>query len=177
MKHAFAFILMAAFVFVPVYAQAAAPTIAIVDVEKILSEANAAKSLQKQIQAKKDAFQKEFADKEKSLKDTETKLMADKDKVSAEQFGKERKAYEEKILETRKLFQKRRNSLDQGLAKAMQELRKNIVASTAEVAEEKGYDIVVPRESVLIAEKSLDITAEVLKKLDAKLADVKLQVE
>lgn len=165
-------------VFTSVSARAAdAPTIAVVDVEKILSTAKAAQGLQAQIKAKKESFQKEFSDKEKQLKTTETELVAAKDKVSAEEFNKKRKAYEEKILETRKLFQKRRNSLDEGLAKAMQELRKNIIESTAQVADGKDYDIVLNRESVLIADKALDITEDVLKNLDAKITTIKLNVE
>ncbi len=156
---------------------AASPTIAMVDVDRILAESKAAKSLQAQIQAKKDTFQKEFAAKEKELKTTETGLLAEQGKIPAEDFNKKRKAYEEKIIETQKLFKKRRNSLDEGLNKAMQELRKNIVEASAGIADEKGYDIVLTRESVLLAEKSLDITDDVLKALDAKLADIKLQVE
>lgn len=162
---------------VPSSARATPPTIALVDVEKILSEAKAAQSLQKQIQAKKDAFQKEFAEKEKQLKTTEDSLLGQKEKLSAEEFGKKRKEYEEKVIDARKLFQKRRSSLDDGLAKAMNELRKNIVDSATKVAEKKGYDIVLTRDSVLIAEKSLDITPDVLSTLNAQLSDIKLQVE
>ncbi len=155
----------------------AAPTIAIVDVEKILAEAKAAKSLQAQLKAKKESFQKEFSAKEKELKAAETALLGQKEKVSAEEFNKQRKAYEEKVIETRKLFQKTRNSLEEGVAKAMSQMRKSIMESAAAVADEKGYDIVLTRESVLIAEKSLDITSDVLAKLDASLSDVKLQVQ
>lgn len=176
-KHVLMLALFAAFTFMPYGAHAASPSIAVVDVEKILSDAKAAQSLQKQIQAKKEAFQKEFADKEKQLKADETALLAQKEKLSAEEFGKKRKAYEQKIIETRKLFQKRRSSLEAGLDKAMQQLRKNILESAAAIADEKKYDIVLTRESVLIAGKSLDITPDVLAKLDAKLADVKLTAE
>ncbi len=158
-------------------AYAAPPTVAIVDVEKIMADSKAAQSLQKQITAKKEAFQKEFAEKEKQLKATDTALMASRDKVTAEEFNKQRKAYEEQILETRKLFQKRRNSLDEGLSKAMQELRRNIIEAAASVADKKSYDIVLTRDSVLIAEKSLDITADVLSTLDANIASIQLTVE
>lgn len=172
---------LAALVFLsamPVSAHAAdSLSIGIVDVEKILAESKAAQGLQKQLQAKKESFQKEFADKEKQLKQTETSLLAEKGKLSAEEFAKKRKSYEEKIMDTRKLFQKSRNALDQGVAKAMQELRKNIVESTAQVADEKGFDIVLTRESVLIAEKALDITTDVLTKLDAKVTNIPLKVE
>ncbi len=156
---------------------AEALTIAMVDVDKILAESKAAQSLQSQIQAKKESFQKEFAAKEKELKTTETSLLAEQGKLPAEEFNKKRKAYEEKIIETQKLFKKRRNSLDEGLNKAMGELRKSIVEASAGIADEKGYDIVLTRESVLLAEKSLDITADVLKALDAKVSDIKLTVE
>jgi outer membrane protein len=155
----------------------AAPNIAVVDVEKILAESKAAQSLQKQIQAKKESFQKEFSEKEKQLKATETALMGEKEKLSAEEFGKKRKAYEEKIIETRKLFQKRRTALESGLDKAMGQLRKSIIEATTSIADEKKYDVVLTRESVLIAGKSLDITADVLAKLDASLSDIQLKVE
>lgn len=154
-----------------------APTVAIVDVEKILSESQAAKSLKSQLDAKKEAFRKEFSEKEKTLKSSETQLVSQKDKLSAEDFSKKRKEYEAKVMETRKLFQKRRNALDSGLGKAMQELRKNIVESAADAADAGGYDIVLTRDSVLIAERSLDITADVLKRLNKKVSSISLKVE
>lgn len=158
-------------------AHAAAPMIAIIDVDKILSESKAAKSLQKQIQTKKESFQKEFSQKESELKKNETELLAQREKLTAEEFGKNRKAFEEKILETRKLFQKRHSSLEGGQKAAMAELLNNIAQLTSEVADEKKYDIVLTRDSVVVFDKTLDITAEVLKKLDAKISEVQLKVE
>ena len=152
-------------------------SIGIVDVEKILATSKAAQDLQKQIQGKKEAFQKEFSSKETELKTAEVNLLGEKDKVTAEQFNKDRKAYEEKIAATRQLFQKRRNALDEGLAKAMQELRRDIAQAAAQVADQHKFDIVLTRDNVLIAEKSLDITDEVLKGLDAKVTSISLKVQ
>jgi outer membrane protein len=152
-------------------------SIALVDVDKILSDSKASKSLQAQIKDKREAFQKEFAAKEKELKASETTLIAEKEKLSAEDFSKKRKTYEEKIIETRKLFQKRRNSLDTGVNKAMGELRQSVVDAATKIAETKNYSIVLTRDSVLIADKSLDITSDVLAKLDEIKSDVKLTVE
>lgn len=152
-------------------------SIGLVDVEKILAESKAAKSLQEQIKAKREDMQKEFAAKEKELKKSEQSLIDDKSKLSAEEFGKKRKAYEEKVMDARNLFQKRRGSLDTGVNKAMIELRKAIVEATTAVAEPKGYQIVLTRDAVLIADKKLDITPEVLKKLDDIKTSIKLSVE
>lgn len=176
------FVMMAAILMTGAFASQARAadgglSVALVDVEKILSDAKASKSLQGQIKTKREAFQKEFSAKEKELKATETSLISEKEKLSAEEFAKKRKAYEEKILETRKLFQKRRNGLDTGINKAMGELRQAIVEAASKIAEEKKYDIVLTRDSVLLADKALDITPDVLTKLDSLKSDVKLSVE
>ena len=157
--------------------RAESPSIAIVDVEKIMAESKAAKDLRAQLDAKKESFQKEFAGKEKQLKETEDSLIKERETLSPEEFAKKRKAYEEKVMETRKLFDKSRNSLEKGLAGAMGEMNKTIVEATAAVAEEKGYDVVMRRENVLIAANALDITKDVLAKIDAKVSKIQLKVE
>lgn len=178
-RNSFVSVVFAALILVSfaVPAHAEAPSIAIVDVEKIMAEAKAAKDLRAQLDAKKESFQKEFAGKEKQLKETEDSLIKERETLAPEEFAKKRKAYEEKVMETRKLFDKSRNSLEKGLAGAMGEMNKNIVEATAAVAEEKGYDVVLRRENVLIAANALDITKDVLAKIDAKVSKVQLKVE
>lgn len=164
--------------FVPAHAHAAeAPTIAIVDYEKILTQSKAGVSLQKQIEAKREAFSKEFAEKDKSLKQGQADVIQSKEKLSAEEFNKKRKAFDAQVGEVKSLFEKRSNSLRQGVDKSMAELRKNIMEAAAKVADEKGYDLVLTRDSVVIVDKGLDITPDVLSALDAKLPNVQLKVE
>jgi outer membrane protein len=179
LRNSFVVVLLAVFALaLPAsHAHAASPSIGIVDVEKIMAVAKASKDLKSQLDVKKESFQKEFSEKEKQLKQTEDTLLKERDTLTPEEFAKKRRAYEEKVMETRKLFQKTRNSLDQGLATAMDELRKNIVQATADVASEKGFDVVLTRESVLIAAHTLDITDSVLAKLDAKITKITLTVQ
>lgn len=170
-------VLLASFI-APVAAHAAdAPTIAIVDYEKILAESKAGVSLQKQITAKREAFSKEFAEKDKGLKKAQADVIASKEKLSAEEFNKKRKAFDAQVGEVKSLFEKRSNSLRQGVDKSMAELRKNIMEAAAKVADDKGFDVVLTRDAVIIAEKDLDITADVLKALDEKLPTITLNVE
>jgi outer membrane protein len=175
----FVITILAAFLMLtPLTANAAgALQIAIVDVEKILAESKAAQSLQTQLQAKKEAFQKEFSEKEKQLKASETALLKEKEKLTPEEFAKKGKAYSETLIQTNKDFQKSRASLDAGVSRAMKELRKGIVEAAAKVANDKGYEIVLTRESVLIAEKALDITDDVLKAINEKVTNIPLKLE
>ena len=177
LKRALMIAVLAVVCLTPVARAADAPTVAIVDYEKILAESKAGVSLQKQITAKREAFSKEFADKDKSLKTAQADVIASKEKLSAEEFNKKRKAFDTQVGEVKALFEKRSNSLRQGVDKSMAELRKNIMEAAAKVADEKGYDIVFSRDAVVIAQKDLDITADVLKALNEKLPDVQLKVE
>ena len=178
LKHVLMIALLAIGPFAPVAAHAAeAPTIAIVDYEKILAESTAGVSLQKQITAKREAFSKEFAEKDKGLKKAQADVIASKEKLSAEEFGKKRKAFDAQVGEVKALFETRSNSLRQGVDKSMAELRKNIMEAAAKVAEEKDFDIVLSRDAVVIAEKELEITSDVLKALDEKLPSITLKVE
>lgn len=162
----------------PVASHAAdAPKIAVIDFEKVKAESKAGKSLQKQIEAKREAFSKEFSEKDKSLKAAQAEVIEAKEKLSAEEFNKKRKAFEAKVAEVKLLFEKRSNGLRQGIDKSMLELSKTIIESAADVADKKGFDIVLSRDSVVIADKELDITQEVLGVLDAKLTDLQLKVE
>lgn len=151
--------------------------IGVVDIEILLNESKAGKSIQSQLKAKRESFQKEFADKEKALREDEKSLMGKKDKLSADQFGEERKKFESKLLETRKLLQTRKGALDKGLTTAMQELRQNIIEVTAKTAEDGKYQLILNRDSIVIVEKEFDITKAVLAKLDEKVSSIKLKVE
>lgn len=156
--------------------QAAEQKIAVVDIEKLLNESKAGKSISQQIETKQQAFQKEFSQKEKDLSDAQKKLIEEKKTITAEDFAKKRKEFEEKLIETRKLFQKRRTDMDRALGEAMVALRKNIIETAAGVAEKENYDILLTRDSVVIVDKTLDITDQVLKDLDTKIDNIKLSL-
>ena len=150
--------------------------IAVVDVEKVISDSKAGKSIQEQLSSRRESFQKEFSARENNLMNSEKTLIEQKKSITAEEFTKKRKEFEKQLLETRGLFQKRRNSLDKGLGSALAQLRKNIIQVTAEVADEEGYQVILTRDSVVIVQKEMEITDKVLARLDKKIQNIKLDV-
>jgi Skp family chaperone for outer membrane proteins len=172
------FIFLAVFsvLIAPVSAYAQDVRIAVVDIEKVLNESKAGKSVQSQLKNRREAFQKEFSERENKLMAAEKILVQQKTDLSAEEFTKKRKEFEQQLLETRNLFQKRRNSLDKGLGNALTDLRKNIIEVTASVADEAKYQVVLTRDSVVIVQKEMDITNEVLSRLNKKISSIKLNV-
>lgn len=151
-----------------------APVMMIVDVQKLLRESNAAKSIQGQIGALRSNFQKEIADEEKSLSEQEKALSRKRTSLSAEAFTAERRKFEQSFASAQRKVQMHKRQLDIGLSKALVELRSNIVTVVREIAKERNADLVLNDQQVIIVNSSLDVTDEVMRRLNAKISDIKV---
>lgn len=158
-------------------APAKVPSMAIVDVQMILTESSAAKNIQKQLQEKRDALQKEFAQYEEKLRASEKALAGEKSKLDEAAFKAKRAEFEKSLVETQGLVQKKKRDLEQAVLDSTGVLREALLKIVAEISNEKKFDIVLTRQNVVIADKSLDITNQVLEKLNATLTEVPLAVK
>jgi Skp family chaperone for outer membrane proteins len=172
----FVIVLTAICVFAPpVYAQET--KMAVVDVQKLLSESKAAQNLQEQLNVEREKSQTEFSRHEQELKATEQKLVAERNSMSAEEFEKKRDAFEQKLLEIRRLVQKRKRELDEAFNQALNRLRDEIIKASAEVSREEGYNIVLSKQYIVVLDKDIDITDKVLVKLDKNLPNLLMKVK
>jgi len=167
---------LAILICMPFAAHAQDSLIAVVDIDKILSDSKAGQSIQTQLKKKREAFQKEFSARENNLVNAEKTLVQQQGTVPAEEFDTKRKKFEQELLQTRNLFQKRRNSLDKALSVSLSQLRSNIIRVTSEIAEEKSYSVVLTRDSVVIIDKKMDITEMVLNKMNTRVQSIPLVV-
>jgi len=88
-----AFIAAFAFIVAPISAYAQA-SLAVVDVQNLLSQSNAAKDIQKQVKSRRDKLQAEFSKYEKELRDNEKKIIAERANMSPEEFASKRQSFE-----------------------------------------------------------------------------------
>lgn len=153
----------------------AATSVAVVDIQRILNDSLAAQDVQGKLAEKKNAFQKEFTQYEADLRDKEVKLAKSQSSLSAEEFNKKREEFEKELNEKQKLFQKRRRNLELASAKALAELRKQIVKVVAEISDEDKFDIVMNRQDIILVETSLEITDKVLKKLNETVKTINIE--
>lgn len=150
--------------------------IAVIDVQRLLSDSKAARTLQEQLLGEREKYQAEFSKHERELREADQKLAGDKPGLSPEAFEKRREELEGRILETNRLAKKRKRELDEGFNAALNELRGEIVKITARIADERGFGVVLTRQNVVIVAKERDITDEVLAELDKTLPKVTLKV-
>ena len=149
-------------------------SLAVVDFRGVLAKSSAAGSVRKQLDIERSKYKKEFAEVEKKLRVAQQKLAKQRAIVTAEAFEKRARELKDKAREAQKRAQVTNQLLKKSFDQSMNEIRKNLVKIIAEVAEETGAGVVLFRSAIVIAVKKLEVSQEVLKRLNEKLPTVKV---
>lgn len=154
----------------------AAPSgkVGILDVQRILRDAAAMKSVRSQVRTLRDTFRSELQDREKALRDANQELTRKRALLAPEAFEAERRTFEQQVAEVQRLIQERNQQVDKASAEAVLEVQKSYNAIVAELAQERGLGIVFRRQSLVLATPQLDITPDVLARLDQRLPSVQV---
>lgn len=166
------------FLFAVPFAQTAQAevSIAVVDVQRLLTESKAALNIQKQVQAEREKLQNEFAGYEQKLRDSEKQLVEKRGEMSPEEFTSQREKFQVQLQETGSLVQKKKRALENGLVKATGKLRGEILKIVAQKAEEENYDIVLTRQNIVLVAKTFDISEDVMNAVNAKITSIPLEL-
>jgi Skp family chaperone for outer membrane proteins len=72
------------------------------------------------------------------------------------------------------MVQERRRALDDVSAVALNEVKTALIEVVTSIADQRGFNLVLPSSEVLFFSRRIDLTEEVLAKLDARLPDVRV---
>ena len=158
-------------------AQAQSFNMAVVDVQALLTKSAAAKSISEQLNKQREEFKKEISAIDKKLKDQQQALVKSNGKGTEEEFNKKKAEFEKAVAEGRQTIQKRRNALDTAANTAVEKLRSEITKIVANLSDKNKFDIVISRQNVVLAVKSMDITEEVMTELNSSVTKIDLKVE
>lgn len=157
-------------------AKLSSPVIAIVDVQRILQESLASKSAQKQLEAQRSKFQNEIGKEENSLRHAEQELSAQRSQLSAQVYSEREQQLRQRFLTVENHVQSRRKVLDQTYTDSMNAVRSALLSVVESVARERGANLAIVKQQALWTDQPLDITDEVLKRLDEKVPKVNVVV-
>jgi outer membrane protein len=156
----------------PAVAELRAPVIAVVDIQYILQEAAASKGIQKQLDSQRQTYQTEISKQEEKLRAADQELNRQRSILSADAFAQKRREFEQQVADVQRSVQGRKRVLDQAFNESMSKVRDTLLQVVADVAGEQKASLVLSKQQVVIVEKSLDLTATVLERLDKKLPSV-----
>lgn len=162
---------------VPGYARAAEPTsVAVVDMQKLLTESKAGKNIQEQLEKYKSGFLADISKQEQKLREDEKALADKRASLPAEEFATKAKAFESELTKTRRKAQERKRAIEESAAKGLGTLRSEILKVVQKISDEEGYALVINAQNVVINNKSMDITGKALVNLDKAISQISLEI-
>ena len=183
MKVLIPFILLVMLVFQTSFVRAQASSelepvsLAVIDFRGVLAKSEAARNIRSAVDEKRQELRKYFLEVENSLRDEQKNLSKKRSIVTAEAFEKRARKLKEKAQSAQKLAQTSNQKLKKSFDQAMDKVQKELLRIVAEVAEESGVGVVLFRSAIVIAVKKLDISKEVLQRLNKKLPEVEVRFE
>ncbi len=151
--------------------------IGIVDVKRVFSEAVAARKVRGEMNAVRKRFEERVREQERQLREKGRKLAGQQTLLSSEEFARRRGEFQDEGLKTQTAIRERKRQLDRAFRRARDVIMTNLVATTRELRETLKIDIVLEKGVVFDAVASLDLTPELVKRLDDRLPAVELRLE
>ena len=158
--------------------QANAGEIAIINVEEIIKNSTAMTKVNKELEAKKSDIEKKLKIDEKKLSDEKTSLEAQIKTLSQDVAQQKVMDFQQKVMDFQKTIKENENDLQKAYMNAVVQITNTVKDIVAEMKNEKNskydFQVVLPSASVIYSDDNLDISSEVLSRLNKKLKEIKV---
>ncbi len=151
--------------------------IALVDVDGVLRAATANNRIKELLDGQRGKFQEEFRKIELDLQQTERDLMAKRELMAQNEYDKLVKAFQGRVSAVQKEIQFKRQSIDNAYQKALNDIRNVTIDVVKEIAAERQLDMILKRDASVIFLPHLNISDEVLMRLNERTKNARIEVE
>ena len=151
--------------------------IGLADLNGVLRAADANVKVRELLDVQRKKFQSEFSKVEAELQQTERDLMSKRELLSADEYDKQIKAFQARVTRLQQDIQKQRQSIDNAYQKAQSDIRAEAISVVTEIASELQLDLVLQRDSSLIFLPHLNISDELLKRLNERTKNARIKIE
>ena len=151
--------------------------IALVDLDGVLRAADANNRVRELLDGQRTKFQEEFRAIEVDLQQSERDLLAKRDLMAKDEYDKLVTAFQARVSSVQKEIQYKRQSIDNAYQKALSDIRKLAIDVITKIASERKIDLILNRDSSVIFLPHLDISDEVLSRLNERTKNARIEVE
>ena len=121
--------------------------IGLIDIDGVIRASKGTARVRELLDEQRRLFQKEFAEREAALQETERRLIDQRDVLSEDEFARQLSEFEAEVASIQKEIQYRREAIDVAFQEAQENLRRIALEIVTGVASEMRLDIVLERES------------------------------
>ena len=147
---------------------------AVIDLDLIRREAAVAKDVRAQISKYHEAFLAENKKDEEALRVAGQELSRKRTILAPDAFAEERRKFEQYLEEVQRAVQQRKRDLDRVQDETMRKFGAVLTKVIAELAQERKLTLILRKDQTFLVAKKLNITADVLKRLDEQLPTLKV---
>ena len=151
--------------------------IGLADLNGILRAADANVKVRELLDTQRQKFQDEFSLVETELQQTERDLMSKRELLSTEEYEKQIKAFQARITQLQQDIQKKRQVIDNAHQKAQSDIRAEALSIITEIARDMSLDLVLNRDASLIFLPHLNISDEVLTRLNERTKNARVEIQ
>ena len=149
-------------------------SIGVIDINKILTDADAAIIAAKQIEKMAIEIENEIKLSDEEIIKEQNVLIESQSIMAPEAFESKRKEYENKVQKYNNERQSKLMKIDELIAFSRNEILNSMKPILEEISNEKGITIILEKASIMLNAEKMDLTNEVLKKLNKSLPNIKL---
>ena len=147
---------------------------AVIDTEVIRRNSLAFRDIGKQITKYRKAIQADIQKDEEALRSANEELARKRAILAPETFAEERRQFEERLVQVQRTVQKRKKGLERVGLEAIKKVEAVLNKIITEVSKELSLGLILRKNQTVLVATELDITPDVLKRLDTALPSLKV---
>ena len=146
-----------------------------VDMDYLMNNSLAGKSIIKKLDEKTKINKKKFEETQKKLKIEETNIISKKNVLSKKDYLKEVELFTKKVDDYKLSRNKIINQISKTKNDAQRTLLEALTPILTDYAKNNSISYIIPKNNIIIGKKELDITISILEVLNSKIKNIKLQ--
>lgn len=143
-----------------------------IDQAEIEQGASAFRGLLAQRDKMLSTLQADVSQKEKALRSADEELNKQRNVLSPDAYTQKRRELDSRFQQDQQLVQNRRRDIDQSVGDAYNKVMRQVFEIVADMVKENDYKVVLERKVLVMAQSSLDISGEVISRLNKKMPSV-----
>ncbi len=148
--------------------------IAVIDYSLIQQNSTALIDIKSQIERRRQIYEEEITLQEQALRAEDQELVRERSILAADAFAQKRREFEARVAEVQRIVQERKRELDQAYQFGQEQVQRTVIEIIAELSEVYGFNLVLGRQQIVFADSALNISEEVLLRLNERLPRVEL---
>ena len=145
-----------------------------IDMQFLMNNSIAGKSIIKKLAVKNESNQKKFQKLAKNLKSEESKIISQKNILSEQEYLKEKQKFVKKVENYKLSRSKMINNVSEMKIKAQKNLINSLTAILTEYAQKNSISYIIPKQNIIIGKTEFDLTKPILEILNSKIKNINL---